>query len=120
MATALDSRAPADAIALAACTDIRMPATRGHCDTWRGPPEISRVGSVTIARNNSNTPPTTIPNKRNGSNNNQTNGYMSKASSASGQEIARSMSHRRNLSMIGPRSLSFARQREACRQTASH
>jgi hypothetical protein len=54
------------------------------------------------ARSNSNTPFTAIPTRRNGNVSNHTNGYNTRANSASGQQRIRRMHHRRNFTMRSP------------------
>src|SRR5579864_7715215 len=58
-----------------------------------------RNGSVITRKITSRTPWTATPMMRNGSNNSQTNGYATNASSARGQHRTKRMHHSRNANM---------------------
>ncbi len=62
----------------------------------QGRPPNTLAGSRIIARNNSNTPSSAIPNKRNGSNSSQASGYSTMASKAKGQHRKSSANHNKN------------------------
>lgn len=67
------------------------------------PPLKIRDGRRMMARSNSNTPSTAMPNNRKGNSNSQTIGYRMSAETASGQQTIRRNSQRRKVTTVEPR-----------------